>query len=213
MIDKESLNVSNALYFLEHENFFEFGNSFNGFYFNFKLKGNHYFKAIWVDYNKSLDRIIIRVKEHSYKILSLSKVEKITIVFSELEPEFCDVVERIDLVRFCDLLRNFYSDGAFHLLLKDYDFVFVDDTDETKSLELYMQYSKLFKTFSDFKALNEKKNLSGQEILTEYLKNGGKFYITTQLGQRLKLISCNGKNLSSLYQDYIKEIEEKRKTR
>lgn len=53
-----------------------------GYYLNFRVGKNTYYKAIWFDYNgKNEDKIIIYMPDHRYRNVYLSKVKGVSVCF------------------------------------------------------------------------------------------------------------------------------------
>lgn len=194
------MEIFEALRFLGFYSFLRFGNGLGKFYLNFKLKGKHYYKAFWIDYNGSHDKLLIRERKHHYRSLNLDKVEKVIINFYEPSvPRDVDsirVLDRIDLIEFCEALKKvFYMEGPyqrFRINVGSFNLVFERQIpDYHLNMKLRLKYSSLYRVFCLLKAL---KIITENDVVD--IVRSKKNVIQSSLGDELRLIQINDKDVS-----------------
>lgn len=194
------MDIFEALKFLSANRFFRFGDIFSKFYLNFKLKGKHYYKAFWVDYNGSFNKLLIRENKHRYRNLNLDKVERVVINFCDSSPlidlKNVKVVDRVDLIDFCNDLKKFgyirNSDEEFSFDVGDFNFVFErQNLDYSVRMKMNLRYSLIYRIFCLVKAL---KSISEDDVIDTLQSND--FMVESCLGDKLRLIKINGEDIS-----------------
>lgn len=194
------MDIFEALKFLSANRFFRFGDIFSKFYLNFKLKGKHYYKAFWIDYNGSFNKLLIREGKHRYRNLNLDKVERVVINFYR-PPVLRDindvhVLDRVDLVEFCNVLkRTFYMEDfhqGFRINVGNFDLVFERQVSDYKlRMKLRAKYSSLYRVFCLLKSLE---SITEDDVVD--IIQSKKFVISSSLGDELRLVQVNGKDVS-----------------
>lgn len=194
------MDVFEALKFLSANRFFRFGDSFSKFYLNFKLKGKHYYKAFWIDYNGSFNKLLIREGKHRYRNLNLDRVERVVINFYQ-PPVLRDVndvhvLDRVDLVEFCNVLkRTFYMEDfyqRFRINVGNFDLVFERQVSDYKlRMKLRAKYSSLYRVFCLLRSLE---SITEDDVVD--IIQSKKFVIFSSLGDELRLVQINNKDVS-----------------
>lgn len=194
------MDIFEALKFLSANRFFRFGDIFSKFYLNFKLKGKHYYKAFWIDYNGSFNKLLIREGKHRYRNLNLDKVERVVINFYQ-PPVLRDVndvyvLDRVDLVEFCNALkRTFYMEDfhqEFRINVGNFDLVFERQVSDYKlRMKLRAKYSSLYRVFCLLKSLE---SITEDDVVD--IIQSKKFVISSSLGDELRLVQVNNKDVS-----------------
>lgn len=180
------MTINDALQYLDSWNFIEFGNSLDNFYLNFKLKGKHYFKAFWIDYNGT-DKLIIRVKAHKYKTININKVEKASVNFFQKNEK--NVIDSIDLIKLCsELKKSFRNEGLLQRFYVSIDgisaaFEIVKGNDSLEYL------SALYRAFCILKTL-QGLNLDDLHGIIDDTT-----VISTSVGDQLSLVLIDGKDV------------------
>lgn len=197
------MEIFEALKFLDSNSFLKFGKGLGRFYLNFKLKGKHYYKAFWIDYNGSFDKLLIREKEHCYRNLNLNKVEKVIINFYNSVPlrdfKSVQVIDRVDLVEFCDDLKKRLCMNDFHqefcVNIGALNLIFERQNPGTAlRMKLRVRYSSIYRVFCLLKVLKNLETLDEDDVL-DFLHNKD-YVICSSLGEELKLVRVNGKDIS-----------------
>ena len=194
------MEIFESLKFLGYYSFLRFGNSLGNFYLNFKLKGKHYYKAFWIDYNGSHDRLLIRERKHHYRNLNVDRVEKVIINFYEPRVlrsiDDIHVLDRVDLVEFCNALKKiFYMEGfhqRFRTNVGNFDLIFERQFSDPKlNMKLRAKYSSLYRIFCLLKALN---SITEDDVVD--IIQSKKFVVFSSLGDELRLVQVNDKDVS-----------------
>lgn len=145
-----------------------------GYYLNFRVGENTYYKAVWFDYNsKKNDKIIIRMPNGLYRNIYLSKVKSVSIYFND--PIFADCFscsddvslanlkftvqgEKVKLEDFCAILDMF----EIREDTEDSNLIYIDARYDGSSYSFVMEKnlyfsfnfnSELYKCFSCLKGI------------------------------------------------------------
>lgn len=195
------LNFANGLEVLNNDRFIRLGRGLGHCYFNFKLKGKHYFKGFWVDFNGP-DRVIIRLDNGRYKNISISKIEKIDVYFFGRRP--FDLKEKVEFDYLVQLIENYSSSKGYIIFNSDYElrFKICHDKDSMISRQIALMNGN----YNEYCVLEALSKIDNDELISDIFKSysDGKDYVfKNKLGVVYVLKEINNMSVSEFFKNDV----------